>query len=91
VGLRSAYFFPEERGRLDHAAPQAFGRAKDGYRLLLTPDPNATLPLPETPGVLVAETESGAPRALRLRLGPGAASTTTTRKGGPPPVQEERP
>jgi thiol:disulfide interchange protein DsbD len=86
--LRSAYFFPEERKRLDHAAPQTLESAGISYRLRLTPDPNAPRPLPELPGVLVVQDGSGAPRALRLELRTGSASRRT-RPAGSPPAKEE--
>jgi thiol:disulfide interchange protein DsbD len=86
--LRSAYFFPEDRRRLDHAAPQALERVADGYRLQLTPNPNAPKPLPALPGVLVAENGAGGLRAVRLSLRPAAGKT---RPGGSPPHRRNDP
>jgi thiol:disulfide interchange protein DsbD len=63
--LRSAYFFPERPGLVDHAAPQKLTRQGDGFHLDLTLDANAARPLDGLDGVLVAEGPAG-PRALRV-------------------------
>jgi thiol:disulfide interchange protein DsbD len=86
--LRSAYFFPEQQERLDHAAPQKLESTAVAYRLRLTLDPNAPHPLAELPGVLVVQDGSGAARALRLALRTGAASKKI-RPAGSPPAKEQ--
>lgn len=62
---RSAYFFPERAGLVDHAAPQKLTRDGDGSRLDLTLDANAARPLGGLDGVLVAEGAAG-PQAFRV-------------------------
>jgi thiol:disulfide interchange protein DsbD len=69
---RSAYFFPERPGLIDHAAPQGLVREKDGFRLDLKLDPNAPRPLGAVDGVLVTEGHAG-PRAFQLTARPGAS------------------
>jgi DsbC/DsbD-like thiol-disulfide interchange protein len=58
--VQKAYFFPEQGQVIDHAAPQALARVAGGFRLDMTPAPNAARPLGALEGVLVTEGPSGA-------------------------------
>jgi thiol:disulfide interchange protein DsbD len=62
---RSAYFFAERSGLVDHAAPQALARDGNGFRLDLTLDANAARPLAGLDGVLVVDGTAG-PQAIRV-------------------------
>jgi thiol:disulfide interchange protein DsbD len=62
--IRQAYFFPDRGQVIDHAAPQSLARVSGGYRLEMTPAPNAARPL-ALEGVLVTE-GSGGSAAVRV-------------------------
>jgi thiol:disulfide interchange protein DsbD len=63
--IRQAYFFPDRGQVIDHGAPQSLARASGGYRLEMTPAPNAARPLGALEGVLVIEV-SGGSTAVRV-------------------------
>jgi thiol:disulfide interchange protein DsbD len=90
--LRDAHFFPDAPLVIDHAAPQTLSRDKDGWRLELTPAPNAHRPLGPLVGVLVMGGAGGQNEAVRVEAGrTGAGGQKTAGGGQPPPAQEKKP
>jgi len=70
AAIQKATFFPDRGQLIDHAAAQAWTRAAgatSGYRLEMTPAPNAARPLGALEGVLVTEGSSGATVAVRVQ------------------------
>jgi DsbC/DsbD-like thiol-disulfide interchange protein len=70
AAIQKATFFPDRGQIIDHAAAQAWTRAAGataGYRLEMTPAPNAARPLGALEGVLVTEGSSGATVAVRVQ------------------------
>ncbi len=69
AAIHKATFFPDRGQLIDHAAAQTWARAAGataGYRLEMTPAPNAARPLGALEGVLVTEGSSGAIAAVRV-------------------------
>ena len=70
AAIQKSTFFPDRGQLIDHAAAQAWTRAAGataGYRLEMTPAPNAARPLGALEGVLVTEGSSGATVAVRVQ------------------------
>jgi len=87
---RGAYLFVDQPLVTDYAAPQAFERTADGYRLTLRPDPNATSKLQRLTGVLVVEGRAGSNSGAAVQVdvpvsrgGPAQAPVTSARTRRP--------
>jgi thiol:disulfide interchange protein DsbD len=83
---RSAYFFLDQPLVADFAAPQGFERVPDGYRITMTPDPNAPRPPERLSGVLAFDTRGGMKARTALQV------DVSVRLGdpAPAPVPSER-
>jgi len=63
---RSAYLFVDQPLVTEHAAPQGFGRSRDGYRLTLQPAANASGNPARLSGVLWVEGRGSKSAAIRV-------------------------
>lgn len=88
--LREARFFPDEPLVIDHAAPQVLSRAEGGWRLELTPAPNARRPLPALSGVLVLGGAGGHNEAVRVEARRAGAGGQTAGGDERPPARERK-
>jgi thiol:disulfide interchange protein DsbD len=88
--IRGAYFFPDRGQVIDHAARQTFTHVIGGYRLEMTPAPNAARPLGALEGVLLTHGISGI-KAVRVDAKSAGAGGQTKGAGRRPPSPKEKP
>ena len=88
--IRGAYFFPDRGQVIDHAAPQDFTHVVAGYRLEMTPAPNAPRPLGALEGVLLMHGPGGI-KAVRVDAKSAVAGGQTKGGGRRPPSPKEKP
>jgi len=83
---RRAYLYLDQPLVADFAAPQGFERVPDGYRITMTPDPNAPRPPERLSGVLAFDAREG----MKPRTALQVDVPVTLGDPAPAPVPSER-
>ena len=83
---RGAYFFLDQPLVADLSASQGFERIPDGYRITMTPDPNAPRPPERLTGVLAFDEHPKSRRVIAFQVDVPVAAGDPA----PAPVQSER-
>jgi thiol:disulfide interchange protein DsbD len=95
TSAREAYLFVDQPLVADHAAPQGFESAGDGYRITVPPAPNAQGAPERLTGVLVVEGRAGSRSRTAVQVdvpvrggdpAPAPAQTAGVQPTGPPVV-----